>query len=65
MFKDAAFVNVYHIDIAFLVYLVHHFFFLSLVGHSYVVYGPLLHGCTTIMYEGKPVGTPDEGAFGA
>lgn len=33
------------------------------VGHSYLVYGPLLHGCTTIMYEGKPVGTPDEGAF--
>ncbi len=33
------------------------------VGHSYIVYGPLLHGCTTIMYEGKPVGTPDAGAF--
>lgn len=33
------------------------------VGHSYLVYGPLLHGCTTVMYEGKPVGTPDEGAF--
>jgi propionyl-CoA synthetase len=33
------------------------------VGHSYLVYGPLLHGCTTIMYEGKPVGTPDAGAF--
>jgi propionyl-CoA synthetase len=33
------------------------------VGHSYIVYGPLLHGCTTILYEGKPVGTPDSGAF--
>ena len=33
------------------------------VGHSYIVYGPLFHGCTTIMYEGKPVGTPDAGAF--
>jgi propionyl-CoA synthetase len=33
------------------------------VGHSYIVYGPLLHGNTTIMYEGKPVGTPDAGAF--
>lgn len=33
------------------------------VGHSYIVYGPLLHGCTTILYEGKPVGTPDPGAF--
>jgi len=33
------------------------------VGHSYIVYGPLLKGCTTIMYEGKPVGTPDPGAF--
>jgi propionyl-CoA synthetase len=33
------------------------------VGHSYTVYGPLLHGCTTIMYEGKPVGTPDPGEF--
>jgi propionyl-CoA synthetase len=33
------------------------------VGHSYIVYGPLLHGATTIMYEGKPVGTPDPGAF--
>jgi propionyl-CoA synthetase len=29
------------------------------VGHSYIVYGPLLHGCTTVLYEGKPVGTPD------
>jgi propionyl-CoA synthetase len=29
------------------------------VGHSYIVYGPLAHGCTTILYEGKPVGTPD------
>ena len=33
------------------------------VGHSYIVYSPLLHGCTTILYEGKPVGTPDPGAF--
>ncbi|HTV44453.1 MAG TPA: AMP-binding protein [Stellaceae bacterium] len=33
------------------------------VGHSYIVYAPLLLGCTTIMYEGKPVGTPDAGAF--
>jgi propionyl-CoA synthetase len=33
------------------------------VGHSYTVYGPLLHGATTIVYEGKPVGTPDAGAF--
>lgn len=33
------------------------------VGHSYIVYGPLLQGCTTIFYEGKPVGTPDAGAF--
>jgi propionyl-CoA synthetase len=33
------------------------------VGHSYTVYGPLLHGCTTVLYEGKPVGTPDPGAF--
>ena len=33
------------------------------VGHSYIVYGPLLHGNTTILYEGKPVGTPDAGAF--
>ncbi|RVU86461.1 propionyl-CoA synthetase [Leucothrix sargassi] len=33
------------------------------VGHSYIVYGPLLKGCTTVMYEGKPVGTPDAGAF--
>jgi len=33
------------------------------VGHSYIVYAPLLAGCTTIMYEGKPVGTPDPGAF--
>jgi propionyl-CoA synthetase len=34
------------------------------VGHSYIVYGPLLHGNTTVLYEGKPVGTPDPGAFG-
>ncbi|RZB30793.1 MAG: propionyl-CoA synthetase [Desulfobacteraceae bacterium Eth-SRB1] len=33
------------------------------VGHSYIVYGPLLKGCTTVIYEGKPVGTPDAGAF--
>ena len=33
------------------------------VGHSYICYGPLLHGSTTIVYEGKPVGTPDPGAF--
>lgn len=33
------------------------------VGHSYIVYAPLIHGCTTVIYEGKPVGTPDPGAF--
>ncbi|MGG5572950.1 propionyl-CoA synthetase [Vibrio diazotrophicus] len=33
------------------------------VGHSYIVYAPLIHGCTTILYEGKPVRTPDPGAF--
>ena len=33
------------------------------VGHSYIIYAPLLYGCTTIVYEGKPVGTPDPGAF--
>ena len=33
------------------------------VGHSYIVYGPLLKGCATVLYEGKPVGTPDPGAF--
>jgi propionyl-CoA synthetase len=33
------------------------------VGHSYIIYGPLLHGATSILYEGKPVGTPDAGAF--
>jgi propionyl-CoA synthetase len=33
------------------------------VGHSYIVYAPLLYGCTTVVYEGKPVGTPDAGAF--
>lgn len=33
------------------------------VGHSYIVYGPLLQGCTTILFEGKPVGTPDAGVF--
>ena len=34
------------------------------VGHSYIVYAPLLHGCTTILFEGKPVGTPDAARFG-
>ncbi|WP_419903848.1 propionyl-CoA synthetase [Kiloniella sp.] len=33
------------------------------VGHSYIVYGPLMYGATSVMYEGKPVGTPDPGAF--
>ena len=33
------------------------------VGHSYIVYGPLINGATTVLYEGKPVGTPDAGAF--
>ena len=33
------------------------------VGHSYIVYAPLLAGCTTMLYEGKPVGTPDAGAL--
>lgn len=33
------------------------------VGHSYIVYGPLLAGCATVLFEGKPVGTPDPGAF--
>ncbi|RSK41178.1 AMP-binding protein [Hymenobacter perfusus] len=33
------------------------------VGHSYIVYGPLLHGCTTVLFEGKPVRTPDAGTF--
>jgi propionyl-CoA synthetase len=33
------------------------------VGHSYIVYAPLLHGATTVVYEGKPIGTPDAGAF--
>jgi len=33
------------------------------VGHSYIIYAPLIHGCTTVLYEGKPVGTPDAGAF--
>ncbi|MEP3276792.1 MAG: propionyl-CoA synthetase [Stappiaceae bacterium] len=33
------------------------------VGHSYIVYAPLLHGCTSILFEGKPVGTPDAGVF--
>ena len=34
-----------------------------IVGHSYIVYAPLFKGCTTVLYEGKPVGTPDAGAF--
>jgi propionyl-CoA synthetase len=34
-----------------------------IVGHSYIVYGPLFQGCTTVIFEGKPVGTPDPGAF--
>ncbi|MDA0306863.1 MAG: propionyl-CoA synthetase [Proteobacteria bacterium] len=33
------------------------------VGHSYIVYAPLFHGCTTVLFEGKPVGTPDAGVF--
>ena len=33
------------------------------VGHSYIVYAPLLHGCASVLYEGKPIGTPDAGAF--
>lgn len=33
------------------------------VGHSYIIYGPLLNGCTTVLYEGKPIKTPDAGAF--
>ena len=33
------------------------------VGHSYIVYGPLFYGCTSILYEGKSIGTPDPGAF--
>src|ERR1700738_3461740 len=33
------------------------------VGHSYIVYAPLLRGCTSVLYEGKPVGTPDAGAL--
>ena len=33
------------------------------VGHSYIVYGPLIFGCSTVLYEGKPVNTPDAGAF--
>jgi propionyl-CoA synthetase len=33
------------------------------VGHSYIVYAPLLYGCTSVLYEGKPVGTPDAGVF--
>ena len=33
------------------------------VGHSYIVYAPLIHGCTSVLFEGKPVGTPDAGTF--
>ena len=33
------------------------------VGHSYIVYAPLLHGCTSVMFEGKPVGTPDAAEY--
>ncbi|MFQ6551556.1 AMP-binding protein [Aestuariibius insulae] len=33
------------------------------VGHSYICYAPLIHGCTTVIFEGKPVGTPDAGTF--
>jgi propionyl-CoA synthetase len=33
------------------------------VGHSYIVYGPLVHGCTTVLFEGKPAGTPDAGVY--
>ncbi|TIU17769.1 MAG: propionyl-CoA synthetase, partial [Mesorhizobium sp.] len=33
------------------------------VGHSYIVYGPLLHGCTSVLFEGKPIGTPDAGTY--
>ncbi len=33
------------------------------VGHSYIVYGPLLNGCTSVLFEGKPVGTPDPGTY--
>lgn len=33
------------------------------VGHSYIIYGPLFHGCTSILFEGKPVGTPDAAAY--
>ena len=33
------------------------------VGHSYIVYAPLIHGCASVLYEGKPIGTPDAGAF--
>lgn len=33
------------------------------VGHSYIIYGPLIQGCTTVLYEGKPIKTPDPGAF--
>ena len=33
------------------------------VGHSYITYGPLIQGCTTMLYEGKPIGTPDAGEW--
>ena len=35
------------------------------VGHSFIVYAPLIQGCTTVLFEGKPVGTPDAGTFHA
>ncbi len=34
-----------------------------IVGHSYIVYGPLIHGCATVLFEGKPIRTPDAGSF--
>lgn len=34
-----------------------------MVGHSFIVYGPFLRGATTVLYEGKPTGSPDPGAF--
>lgn len=33
------------------------------VGHTYICYAPLIYGCTTVMFEGKPVGTPDAGVY--
>jgi propionyl-CoA synthetase len=35
----------------------------KVVGHTYIIYAPLLNGCTSILYEGKPVGTPNAGIF--